>query len=468
MSSTSSQKNWQFVACEWLSLLGIFSFPWRFGLSYNLKICDIFFALAAFFLFWSLLTRRDNPDVWSGERTFVRHALFAMAGIMIGSVVGIIWSTIVFPGWVVFWREVAVEYARMIFTFGLFWFMFYLGLRDGGFVRRAAAVMIVSSLPLWISRIPSLHDAFFGADERLRGPVGDPGYLGSWIAVSLVMAAAVFLFYPVARKPWLEGRGNGVSSDWKERFAALAVVFSLPLLLWTGSRGAVISGLVGLVAVGIYYLVRGPAGGKFKKLLLLAAFIIAGGILSYSAASPALRQTTVYRQVGSYANSKTFKISNISRSNFIMPLSDGGGKDRLELGLRALALSARSPLGFGPQYYYWQPVANTFLGGSLPAHDIYMEVALRAGWFGFACFLYILWLIGKRLVAALRESSWLHAGVMGAFSIMLIFSLASDTLTLRWFWVIAAFAASLTPFSAREKIVISPESLYDFTSNKKG
>ncbi len=441
-----SGENWQFRVSAWLSLAGIFSFPWRFGLLFNLKICDILFFASAFFLVWSLLAYRQSIIGWGAKRVIARLLVLLMAGILIGSLVGSVWSIIFYSVWPLYLAPILMEYARMAFTFGLFWLLFYLSLRSGDFVRVALVAIIISPIPLWISRIPALHDAFFQGDERLRGPGGDPNYLGSWIAVALLVSAAAFLF----------------RSDKKGLWAGLTIVGTFPFLLWTGSRGAAVAAFFSCMMLGIYYLMTNRAiAVKVKKACLLLFAFVAGTALAFIAAPPVLDQTIVFRFVRPYFHPKIFEITTVSSTPLVpapkvplvgiektslipvTSLSDTGGSDRLQLLTGATRLSIRSPLGFGPLYNNWRPVAFTAMGSQLPAHEIFLETALRAGWAGLTCLLIILFLVARGMVRALRNADWRVAAVFGSFVAMVVMSLSVDTLTLRWFWVVVAFAVAL-------------------------
>lgn len=458
-------ENWQGKAAEWLCLAGIFLLTWRLWLVFNIKASEMLFVAAGIFLVSSLAHAEIHGEgnetfqaswfsklsffIYSFEWSFVKPAFFAMAGIVLGAVIGVAYSAIVLPQWASYRLDVLAEFARIFFAFGLFWLVLYLGLRSKTFVSRALTLIVISPLTLWVALVPAWHTLFFGMDERLRGPDADPNYLGSWIGLALLAAAALAL--------WRSGRPG--------RLGWLAAVLLVPPLLWTSSRGAFIGAFLGFVLLGLHYLIFSKSSRSQKTLscVRVGVALAIGLVLAFAAAPAGLREAMTARFVAPFlagpARATVLTGSSLptifGNLQYLGAPTVAPGADRWNLVVSGMRLLSVAPLGFGPSFYLWAPVGFDLKAGLLGPHDLYLEVALTAGWLGFLAFMYLMWLIARRLAILWRTASWQSGALFGMLVSLFIVSFSLDMLTLRWLWIPVALAVAYAAHAAagRNEIV---------------
>lgn len=406
-----------------LLCLAVFSLTLRFGWPWPaLKFFELFtvlfFAVLILVVLASVQARSLIRNLWLHLR-----AAFAWLALLASSfILGLFYSAIFLPEWRIYASEVVLEYFRFVFVVAFFLgatFFLYL---CPVWRKRVLATIMISPLVLWLSRIPIWSGLFFGIeDQRLRGPGNDPNYLGGWIALGLILSSAYFL-YSRDRKRWL----------------GLPLVATLiPLLLWTASRGAILSAAVASLFLIVFYFRNSfLVHRKFLDSIWVTGFLILGVLLSWTSASPEIRGAMIDRIVRPFTD---------STSSVGMPSNES--LDYLASGRDTLFLTGfkkfiSHPLGFGLSYHYWQPIMLASDGHKLGPHNLFLQVGLSGGYLGLVALLGFLVNILRYAKNIRIKDDWESNGLVVCLIALLVNSLFLDTLTLRWLWLVISLIVS--------------------------
>jgi len=315
--------------------------------------------------------------------------------------VGYLYSRLNYSSSVEHWAETSAEFIRIIFVFCLFLLASYLSLTKSWVLRSSLVAIAVSPLILWLAIIPQLSRLFLDGG-RLHGAENDPNYLASWISLALLVSIA-FLLYRIGRAYWL----------W-----LVNLILILPLLFWTGSRGGVVSFVVGVVAFLIISLAQRKHPRLFISILVIATICFAVFLIS-----------------GKFLPNESQRVITARYEQNIFASAPEG---RPTLARQGLSLLAKSPLGLGPAYYNWRPVLITADNRIQQPHNLFLEVGLTAGWLGLSLWLVIIFFVCRDLITLIRHPNANRLALTTCFISILTTSFVLDTFTLRWLWIIFA------------------------------
>ena len=253
---------------------------------------------------------------------------------------------------------------------------------------------------------------FLSQSPRLDITLGNPTYVGAYMLVNLLIALGLLghsllgqtrpLFAQSAgrrrrrarRRP-ASGEGKSLEALWRVFWIAV-ILLDAWILYLSGTRGAFIGLVAGLLAFAVGYLVWGQVGRvRLASLLLIGSVLgmVLGLILSRSVIAP--------EGVGS-AHEMLSRVAGTG-------LNDDSLRGRLNsnlVGLRGFA--ARPALGWGPENFavaYDRHLTADMVAMSTAsfdqAHNKLIEELTTKGILGFSAYiaiwLYMLWVIARRV-----------------------------------------------------------------------
>ncbi len=252
---------------------------------------------------------------------------------------------------------------------------------------------------------------------RVFSTLGQPNLLGTYLAILIPTSCALVW---LSQEPWQ-----------KAVFSLLAIVQSV-ILLWTGSRGA----LVGLLAGLVMLLILATQTSRQRLLLfmttatLTAAFLLA---------------VTVPSSLHTYLE-RTLRLSSPSADNRVYFLQGAirGIEDRPLLGHGSESMYSTFPL------YYDARIALVDGVDSMPdrTHNELADIAYTTGILGLLAYLFLLVRAGRHLIL-LRTSSTTGqplliglASALGAYLVSVQFSFGTSVSYLL-FWLLLGLISSL-------------------------
>jgi len=422
--------------------LAVFSLIWRqgnvvvsgipklfevlIGLALLVSIAEIIYSSASRSVFLEL------KSVWLSY-----GMLFGFLSLFI--LIGHSFSNASFPGWISYESEVYFEYARILFVFILFFLSIYVVVRYKKSIKWILGAVAFSPLVLFLAFAPRWQE-FFVDNARLIGARNDPNYLATFLALGLIFAAVYFLY-------------SRPHSRW---FGILYIVLFFPLFLWAHSRAAFLSIAATLIVLAIIYVVKkrsfrslgfvGILGSVFVFAIVASFFVLPSDsqLLIYRRSivlvspSESLNKTVADFILDGDTKLRTVALTNISTNTFDV--------SRGALWRDALWKSTKSPLGFGPAYHNWNPV----FGPGRP-HNLWLEVALTAGWGGLVIWVVLMITIFRDLIAISRRNDFVDMALAGGFVYLLINGTFADMLTLRWMWLVMGMIVGYAFLKRNEK-----------------
>lgn len=430
----------------YIFIAAVFSLVWRNGNVHLINLPKPFELLVFFsagLLLLSLIFSEHDSE--PARRFFWAIKPFkpAIGVLLLGFLIGSLNSYFAHPDSRQYFEKIFYEYARIFFSFGLFFLSAFLAIRKGA--ARPALLAIAASAPiLWLARSQNFFELFL-AEGRLRGADGDPNYLATFIAFALIISIS----------GWVSWTGRG------RVLFLVSMALSAPLFLWTGSRAAWFSFFLAAILLLIFlafsrqkYFSRALAG-----LVLVATFFSIGFFflphfskvnIAYRALSSTISPrafSLVLDWLGENAASRPDSPGGVKILDMELPKKMGFafGQDRLFLWNTGVDFMKKNLLGLGPVFYLWQPLE---LIGQRPQgpHNLFLELSISGGVLALLAGLYLyLKIFEIAFVRAREEISFENLALLACFSYFLINSFFLDTFTVRWFWLVMAFIVA-SPF----------------------
>jgi len=395
-----------------LFVLSVFSLIWRYG---SPKPFEVLILVTLILAVVDFLGAKKNGEFEVDLRDFYKYLFFPTV-ILISSLSGILWSTIKFGAFSKYGGEIYSEYARVIFSMLVLALTAYVVLRSRNAAKFSLFAIVVSPVVLMTSFFPTVR-GFFVENFRLIGARNDPNYLATFLTVGAIIAGAYFLF-----------------SDSKNRWVPLlSFLYSVPLLLWTGSRAAFLSILVSYFILFILYIVKRCDFFAWRNIFLLFAVISLSSLLSLFV----LPKDTV--------NQLFERIAVLQEENQGV-VYDGFSYSRGELWRGGAHMALNSPLGFGFAYHNWSPVGKV----GRP-HNTFLEVALSSGWIGFIAFMAFLFFVFKLALANIKSYGPIEVALFLSLFYLIFNSFFLDMFTLRWLWLIIGMIIGLSILKKNEE-----------------
>lgn len=407
-----------------LFVLATFSFIWRVRTSFFIPVPEPFeiliFAIGCVLAVGFL--RLSLPRIGEFVSGMKRYR-FVLAVILVAPLLGLLGSSLAGFDWLEYAREVAKEYVRLLVAVFFFAVAVYAAFLRPRITKPVLVAIAASPLPLWFALIPSWQPFFLHTD-RLRGAGNDPNYLAIWIAVGLV-ASVVFFLWEQGRVRWL-WLGNGF--------------VIAPLLLWAASRAAWSATAIVLLVVGVLFLAERFSRERLRLLLTVFLGLMASLVIGFSlfpvpsraviatrALSPLVGGEQISRNVSLVAGGAEVVSSDVFTTEKIRLWSEGAKR------------LAESPLGFGPAYYFWQPVGVVQSMGrehKLDVHNLWLGVGLAGGWLGLGAWIFFVVLLARAAVRMWRSGDPQSIASAASFFALLLAGFFMDIFTLRWFWLV--------------------------------
>ena len=257
---------------------------------------------------------------------------------------------------------------------------------------------------------------FLAATERLDITLGNPTYVGAYMLVNVLIAMGFLghsLLCPApagaarsqaARRKRTRRRPaarQGMSTEtWWRVFWVATIILDALILYLSGTRGAFVGLVAGLVAFAVGYLIWGRPGR-----LRIASMVLIGSLVALVLVLIPLRTTDGFQKMAS----SSVTLSRIANTG----LDDASLKGHINsavVGLRGFA--ARPILGWGPENFtiaYDRHVTPDMIAGGVTsfdqAHNKLVEELTTTGILGFlgymGMWLYMLWVVVRRV----REQS---------------------------------------------------------------
>lgn len=438
-----------------LLMLAVFALIWRAGTILFLPVYWISKGAVCGAL--AVLTIGALRSALPRAREFaaaMRRYRFVLA-LLITPFIGLMGSTLNGFGWGAYFPLVRFEYMRILFMFALFFITTYIAFIRPHIIRYIFALIIASCIPLWLSLIPSWK-LFSLEVGRLTGTGNDSNFLAAWIAVALVTAIIFFL----------EERR-------RVRWVWLAVVFAVaPLLIWTISRAAWLALLLTMTGIFFIFLKErfSPERARLSGIVVLtvATSLICGfflfpplsrTVITIRALGPFISHEQLSRIVqwvapGNNINNEKFSAVNnpfgLTSELLIMVQNNRGW-----LWKEGMKRLMRAPLGFGPAYYFWNPIGieGLWIKHKLNAHNLWLDVGLAMGWLGLAVWLFFIFLVARNALHMNRAEKPQSFTLAVSFFMLLFLGSFIDMFTQPILWIVMGLivASSVSPPSATDK-----------------
>jgi O-antigen ligase len=405
-------------------MVAVFSLTWRV---WHTGTFIAYIPIPELFIFSAGLTLAACAVFSSLPR--IREFTFAIARqywfvivLSVAPLLGLLGSSLAGLEWQGYLRRIAIDYAFLLLALLFFAISAYIVFIRPHTLKSVFAAVAASSLPFWLALYPLTQPLFLVQNNRLRGAASDPNQFAAWIVIGLIASIVFFL--------WEKGKVR-----WRWLAVGLAIA---PLLLWTASRAAWFAVTATLIIVGIHFLAE-----KFswKRVGLLGtAFIgvVVALILGFYLFPVPSRVVIATRAASPFVNEQQllYIASKVAGASGFIPEFEIPPDNRTLLWQEGLKILFRSPLGFGPAYYLWNPVMVREDGYKLGAHSAWIDSGLTGGWIGFGAWVLLMITAGRAAVKlSLREEPQLLALAASFFAIVLL-SFFLDTLTFRWFWLV--------------------------------
>lgn len=227
----------------------------------------------------------------------------------------------------------------------------------------------------------------FRPSERMFSTLGQPNWLGAYVAVNFFVAAYLYLRQPAKeRSPWIAHIPYGVY-----------LVVNFMCLLFTRSRSALIAWGVGVALLAVYYIAR-RRQTTLKPLVSIAACCVVAVLIFKTGIEKMDRFITVPKPSQQTAPapeaSTPILSSEVTESFDIRKIVWHGAWD---LGKRYPVLGT-GPETFAYAYYFTRPAAHNvtsewdFIYNK--AHNEYLNYLATTGFTGLAAYLAIIGMVG--------------------------------------------------------------------------
>ena len=427
-----------------LVMVSIFSMIWRAGIIVFVPIYWI--SKSAVVIALSILLIGMIAGLLPHEREFkavIKRYRFALA-LLITPFIGIAGSSLLGFGWGAYFPLVRFEYIRILFMFFLFFITVYSAMESKLFIKIIFATIAASCIPLWLS-LNSTGKLFSLEAGRLTGTGNDSNFLAAWIIVALAGATIFFLWERRAiRWVWLAG-----------------IFVITPLLIWTVSRAAWLTAILAACIILTLFFKNGCSKERARRSGILIATIVASLMCGFLLFPPLSRVVITIRALAPLISHerlvRVIRLAappNTIRKEDFPKAGDGFGiADELRVTINnnrgwlwreGAQRLIQTPLGFGPAYYFWNPIGieGLWMQHKLNAHNVWLDIGLSNGWLGLALWLLFVYrVIGDAFRSQYRENPECFAIVVSLFALLFLGTFM-DMFTQPIVWIIFGLAAA--------------------------
>lgn len=330
-----------------------------------------------------------------------------------------------------------LELGTFLMGFATFLLVLFYTKGDDGYAKRCLYALLVPSIYAILLFLFPL-DEYLGVNfnEHFLGLTGNPNI----ISKILLVPAMFFISYSLF--------------EFKQKHLRFLYIFiastQVALILWTASRGALVSLILGSTfALAMYVFYEFSWKKIFTGMIIIAGILVMGFALVPSASQKAIRQRVVMTIAGltrlpplvaetpERVLEKVKMDQDSAKLTAIKP-----DENRLIIWPFYIKYVLLHPLGMGPNTHknFKLTDRNGYSINSGP-HNTYMQIWLWGGVLGVLSFLYILFLGFKNLRNRLKLS--LNKTDLALFAILLALSVSiffDDSLSFYWFFIILALS----------------------------
>ncbi len=276
----------------------------------SIKVADFLFALVGIFILFHAETRKRFIQFVLSHRRYFRWMILLILFFLIGQSIGYFGFDIV-PN-----LAVALNYARVVFNFALFFLIAHLILEKPKFLTYVSLAILVAPVVLLVAYTKFGNTPDFSILEggRLTGFLENPILLCMWLAVVFLVGMGFFL---QAKKGWLKI----IILGW------LCVIAAF--ILWSASRAGWLALAFGLFAWALIYLFH-------MKNLVKLKFLLAGTLFAFGVGYALLPNTHANKLQPWVAERVTAFVSSPLENQY-----------RISLWQNALPVAIKNILGLG-------------------------------------------------------------------------------------------------------------------------
>jgi|GEM_PF-1312773 len=250
-------------------------------------------------------------------------------------------------------------------------------------------------------------------------------------------------------------------NKWRKLFYIFLSSGLLALLLWTASRGAILSFIFGVISLGIILFYKNFNFKKIFNFILLIIIIITFGLILV----PENGKVMIMSRIFSTFSQKQMIYSEVKDENSFKVIKDLRkyttndfsfqeefenhnqpknifSEKRFEIWLFYLNKIFISPFGYGPNTHMESNILldNGFYENTGP-HNSYIQVWLWGGIFGLLSFIYILIFAIKNLLNSFKKNiNIINISLFCTLISLIISIFFDDSFHFYWFWIILALS----------------------------
>ena len=433
-------------AAHALLVIATLSLVWRAWHTGSIYIAPILvpelFILSAGFVLAVCAWRSSLPRAGEFAASIIRQYWFLII-LLAAPLLGLLGSSLAGLAWGMYSFRVAIDYAFLLFALLFFVIAAYIAFARPRTLKAVFAAIAISSVPFWLALHRSWQPLFLVQGNRLRGAGSDPNQLATWIAVGLIVSIGFFL--------WERGR---VRWWW---FAGGVV--NAPLLLWTASRAGWFTAAVILLAGGIFFLAERFSRERVRLLGTAFLGIAASLVIGFFLFPIPSRVVIATRAASPFVSDEQLALITrwVAGGTEAVPTFEIPSDNRTRLLQEGTTMLLRSPLGFGPAYYLWNPVAVTGSEYRLGVHNAWLDIGLTAGWLGLGAWAFFMVVVGRGAVRLARRGEPQFLALAASFFALLLFGFFLGMFTVRWFWLIMGLVAAYSMLDGRGELAPAHE-----------
>lgn len=386
------------------------------------------FVLAAGLVLLICAVRASLPRV-KELLTILKKRYWFLVILLMAPLLGLLGSSFSGFAWQEYALRAAIDYALLLFALFFFAVTAYLIFVRPHILKSIFIAIAISSVPFWLALSDALSPFFIPfRDNRLRGAASGPNEFAGWIAFGLVISIIFFLWEEKKTRWW-----------WLVNACIIA-----PLLLWTASRAAwLVVGVVFLV-MGIFFLKEQFSRGRIILLGIASGGLLISLILGFLIIPAKSRVVTATRVASPFvSDQEILVIAHRVAEGVFIPEIEIPPDNRTRLWIKGASMLLRSPLGFGPTYYLWNPVDVTVVGKNrLGVHDTWLDVGLIGGWIGFVVWVYFMITVGRGALRLVWQKEPQFTALAVSFFLFLLLSFFFDMLYVHWLWLVVGIIAA--------------------------
>lgn len=442
---------------KFLLFLALASLFIRSGNFDNTLIPKPFEIIFSILVFLTAIDVIKNKRIREFYNSVPRNIWLAVIGLVFSILIG--WSITLFAKKIPLNYEMALEFGRLAIAVATFLLIFFYSGKDNLIIKKYFYALLSSVVYIVFLFVPNiLADSLVTTAGRFTGFTNNVNTISKLLLVPAMFFAAYSLF------------------EKKNKLIKIIYIIvsagAVALLIWTSSRGALLSLLLGLLFVFFIFIIENISRKKFLDggLVIIAILFLGFLLTPYSGKQNFLNRSlnADTSQVHYYGiKDKSLKeiVENSFKNNDATTVIDNGSnginnsiaiydikdKDtktasgatsetRMTIWWYSIKQIPKNILGLGPAYNL--SYSGTPLSGG--THNSYLQVFFEGGIIAILSFGYILLRVVQNLKNELEYNFSKFTIAVSASLFSLLIALMFDAnVKLFWFWVILAIAINI-------------------------